>query len=115
MKINNVELQDIDILDLEIAEKWEDALERVEEVAKSIEGMKISETIRIQCNAIFEVFNTLFGEGTDKKIFGDRVNLMMCLKAFEELVLYINEQKTEVEKIASKYSSNRVKRRSNEY
>lgn len=111
MKINNVELQDIDILDLEVAEKWEDALERVEGVAKSIEGMKVSETIRIQCTAIFEVFNTLFGEGTDKKVFGDRVNLMMCLKAFEELVLYISEQKTEVERMASKYSSNRVQRR----
>lgn len=111
MKINNVELQDIDILDLEVAEKWEDALERVEGVAKTMEGMKVSESIRTQCNAMFDVFNTLFGEGTDKKVFGDRVNLMMCLKAFEELVLYINEQKTEVEKMASKYSPNRVQRR----
>lgn len=111
MKINNVELQDIDILDLEVAEKWEDALERVEGVAKSIEGVKASETIRIQCNAIFEVFNTLFGEGTDRKVFGDRVNLMTCLKAFEELVLYIKEQETEVEKMASKYSPNRANRR----
>lgn len=111
MKINNVELQDIDILDLEVAEKWEQALERVEGVAKSIEGMKISEAIRIQCNAIFEVFNTLFGEGTDKKIFGARVNLMMCLKAFEELVTQVNSQSAEVEKMASKYSPNRVQRR----
>jgi len=111
MKINGVELQDIDILDLEVAEKWEQALERVEGVAKSIEGVKVSETIRIQCNAIFEVFNTLFGEGTDRKVFGDRVNLMTCLKAFEELVLYIKEQETEVEKMASKYSPNRVQRR----
>jgi len=111
MKINNIELKDIDILDLEAAEKWEDALERVEGVAKTMEGMKVSESIRTQCNAIFDVFNTLFGEGTDKKVFGDRVNLMMCLKAFEELVLYINEQKTEVEKMASKYSPNRVQRR----
>lgn len=112
MKINNVELQDIDILDLEVAEKWEQALERIEGVAKSIEGVKISETIRIQCNAVFEVFNTLFGEGTDKKIFGDRVNLMMCLKAFEELVTHMSAKNSEVEKIASKYSSNRVQRRS---
>ncbi len=111
MKINGVELQDIDILDLEVAEKWEDALERVEGVAKSIEGVKISATIRIQCNAIFEVFNTLFGEGTDKKIFGDRVNLMMCLKAFEELVTQVKSQSAEVEKMASKYSPNRVQRR----
>jgi hypothetical protein len=111
MKINGVELQDIDILDLEVAKKWEKALESVEGVAKSIEGMKISETIRIQCTAIFEVFNTLFGEGTDKKIFGDRVNLMMCLKALEELVTQVNSQSAEVEKMASKYSPNRANRR----
>ncbi|GAA0774598.1 hypothetical protein GCM10008908_24720 [Clostridium subterminale] len=111
MKINNVELQDIDILDLEVAEKWEDALEHVEGVAKTTEGMKVSETIKTQCNAIFEVFNTLFGEGTDKKVFGDRVNLMMCLKAFEELVTQVKSQSAEVEKIASKYSPNRANRR----
>lgn len=112
MKINNVELQDIDILDLEIAEKWELALERIEGIAETTEGMKISETIKTQCNAIFEVFNTLFGEGTDKKIFGDRVNLMICLKVFEELVTQVKSQGTEVEKMASKYSPNRVQRRS---
>ncbi len=111
MKINNVELQDIDILDLEVAEKWEDALERVEKVAKITEGMKVSESIRTQCNAIFEVFNTLFGEGTDKKIFGDRVNLLTCLKAFEELVIQVKSQSAEIEKIASKYSPNRATRR----
>lgn len=112
MKINNVELQDIDILDLEIAEKWELALERVEGIAKSTEGMKVSESIRTQCNAIFDVFSTLFGEGIDKKIFGDRVNLLTCLKAFEELVIHMSTKNSEVEKMASKYSSNRVQRRS---
>jgi len=111
MKINNVELQDIDILDLEVAEKWELALERVENVAKNTEGMKVSETIKTQCNSIFEVFNTLFGEGTDRKVFGDRVNLMMCLKAFEELVTQVKSQSAEVEKMASKYSPNRANRR----
>ena len=111
MKINNVELKNIDILDYEVAEKWENALERVEGVAKSIEGMKVSESIKTQCNAIFEVFNTMFGEGTDKKIFGDRVNLMMCLKALEELVTQVNSQSAEVEKMASKYSPNRANRR----
>ena len=53
----------------------------------------------------------MFGEGTDKKIFGDKVNLLTCLKAFEELVEQVNAQKGEVEKIASKYSPNRAQRR----
>ncbi|MEG1256608.1 DUF6673 family protein [Clostridium sp.] len=111
MKINNVELEDIDILDLDVAEKWEKALEHVEGVAKTTEGMKVSEMIKTQCNAIFDVFNTLFGEGTDKKVFGDRVNLMSCLKAFEELVTHVSAKNAEVERMASKYSPNRANRR----
>lgn len=111
MKINNVELQDIDILDLEVAEKYEKALEKVEGIAKAIEDMKLSESIKIQCNAIFDVFNTLFGEGTDKKVFGGKVNLLTCLKAFEELVTQMSTKNAEVEKMASKYSPNRVQRR----
>lgn len=111
MKINGIELQDIDILDLEVAEKYEKALESIENIAETIEGMKVSESIRTQCNAIFEVFNTLFGEGTDKKIFGDKVNLLTCLKAFEELVAHMNSKNPEIERIANKYSPNRAARR----
>ncbi len=111
MKINGVELQDIDILDLEVAEKYEKALEIVEGIAERVQGMKVTKSIRTQCNAIFEVFNTIFGEGTDKKVFGDKVNLLTCLKAFEELITQVNTKSTEIEKLANKYSPNRVSRR----
>jgi hypothetical protein len=111
MKINGVELQDIDILDLEVAEKYEHSLEKVDGIAKKIEGVKITESIRIQCNIIFDVFNTMFGEGTDKKVFGDKVNLLTCLKAFEELVTHVNSKNAEVERLANKYSPNRAQRR----
>ncbi|WP_460377777.1 DUF6673 family protein, partial [Paraclostridium bifermentans] len=33
-------------------------------------------------------------------------------KAFEELILQVNEQKKEIEKISNKYSPNRASRRS---
>ena len=73
--------------------------------------MKVSESIRYQCNAIFDIFNTLFGEGTDKKVFGNKVNLLTCLKAFEELVLQTNTKNNEVEKLYNKYAPNRAQRR----
>ena len=111
MKINGVELGDWDILDLEVAEKYEQALEHIEGLVETTQGMKMSEAIRTQCNAVFDVFNDLFGEGTDKKIFGDKVNLLTCLKAFEELIMQVKETNKEVEKIANKYSPNRVSRR----
>lgn len=111
MKINGVELQDIDIYDADIAEKYEKALEKVESVSEKVKGMKVSESIRTQCNLIFGMFNDLFGQGTAKKVFGEKVNLLTCLKAFEELVTQVNEQKGELEKITSKYSPNRAQRR----
>lgn len=111
MKINNVELEDLDILDLEVAEKYEKMLEQAKGIAKKAEGMGLAESIRTQCNGIFEVFNTLFGEGTDKKVFHDKVNLLTCLKAFEELVTQMNAKNAEVERLANKYSPNRAQRR----
>ncbi|ADL50002.1 DUF6673 family protein [Clostridium cellulovorans] len=111
MIINNVELIDIDIFDVEVAEKYENALKEVETVASKVKDMKLSESVRTQCESIFKVFNILFGEGADKKIFGDKMNLLTCIKAFEELVVQVNDQKSAIEEIASKYSPNRAQRR----
>lgn len=114
MLINGVELEDIDIYDLEVAEKYDKVLENLKEVEQNNNStsMNMVDIIKTQCNAIFNVFNTMFGEGTDKKIFGNKVNLLVCMKAFEELVLQINEKKDEMEKITNKYSPNRANRRS---
>lgn len=112
MVINGVELQDVDIFDLETAEKCDKAFDEVKKKANIKEGTGLTEIIRIQCNAVFECFNEIFGEGTDKKVFGNKTNLRVCLKAFEELVEYANEQKKEMDNMYSKYSPNRASRRS---
>lgn len=111
MIINGVELDDIDIFDAETAEKCEVAFEKVVEEAKKTEGLKNSVAIRRQCMVVFNCFNEIFGEGTDKKLFGDKVNLLVCLKAFEELMEYTKERTNELEKYISKYSPNRSSRR----
>lgn len=111
MLINGVELEDIDIYDLEVAEKYDKALERIKSLEENNKNVSMVEMIKINCNAIFNVFNTMFGEGTDKKVFGDRVNLLICMTAFEELVSQMNDKKAEMEKITNKYSPNRANRR----
>lgn len=112
MIVNGIELEDIDIYDLEVAEKYEKALKTVQESSRKDDSKSLSEGIRFQCNLIFDFLNTVFGEDTDKKLFGDKVNLMTCMKAFEEIVLKMNEQKKEIEKLSNKYSPNRAARRS---
>ena len=112
MIINGVELEDIDIYDLEVAEKYDKVLENLKEVEQNNNtSMNMVDIIKTECNAIFNVFNTMFGEGTDKKVFGDRVNLLICMTAFEELVSQMNDKKAEMETITNKYSPNRANRR----
>lgn len=111
MKINGIELDNLDIYDADVAEKYEKALDAIIKNSENVQGLKTSAIIRVRCECVFDFFNTMFGEGTDKKIFGDKVNLITCMKAFEELVEQVNVQKGEVEKMASKYSPNRAQRR----
>lgn len=112
MLINGVELEDIDVYDLEVAEKYDKSLERIKSIEENNKNVSMVEMIKINCNAIFDVFNLMFGEGTDKKVFGDRVNLLICMTAFEELVSQMNDKKAEMEKITNKYTPNRANRRS---
>ena len=110
MKINGVELPDLDIYDLKVAEKFDKELHTVSEVGANLEGLSTPEVIRVQCTAIFKFFNNMFGEGTDKKIFGDKVNLVTCLKALDEFVTQVRDQKEKIEEISNKYSPSRVNR-----
>lgn len=111
MLINNVEMEDLDIYDLEVAEKYEKALELLEKVEDEVDGLNMVESIRTQCNIIFDFFNIIYGEGADKKIFGNSVNLLTCLKAIGEFMEQTNKQGEEIQKLTRKYSPNRAKRR----
>lgn len=112
MIINNVELEDIDLLDADIAEKYENALYIMQEKAdESREGLSLAKIIRRECNLIFDFFNEVFGEGTDKKVFGNKTNYKECLEAFDQTIKYLGEQRKEIDKVVGKYSSSRANRR----
>ncbi len=94
MTFRNMEF-DFDIYDADAAEDYEREAKALQAKALQFEregvrqGEGLSGYIRRQCEAIFAFFDNLLGEGTHRELFGDRVNLRVCLEAvteFKELV-----------------------------
>lgn len=116
MKILNTELE-FDFTDADDMQKLEEAVEKTQNKLNNIneKGRKTSEVIREVCNYIFDCFNLIFGEGTDKKIFGTKVSFDSCVKAFCDLKKARFEQESklsdEINKVNSMYSPNRATRR----
>ena len=114
MKINNVELEDLDFMDADTLEKVETALEEYRGSIKEVEDFeKLSEYMRYNCKLSFKLFNDIFGEGTDEKVFGNKTNLLLCVKAVDELVTSVNsiksKQEKEIERLTQKYTSRQRK------
>ena len=109
MVINDVELE-FDLLDIETFEKYEEVKEKISTIDKEIKDMTPVESMKYQCTIIFDIFNDLFGEGTDKKIFGNRTNYGKCLDALVMLIEEEARQSKEIENKYKKYSVNRLKR-----
>lgn len=113
MLINNVELPDIDVSDALVMENYESAHDKVAKKMNNLDinGKRRSELIRIQCEAVFEFFEDVFGEGAAKKVFGESVNLTTCLNAYEAVVIVVNNLD---KKVAGQYKAkfgNRQQRR----
>ena len=89
MKINDVELE-LDLYDADVMDKYTEALKKFDEKQKnkSIEGLSNGNVIRQECEMVFDFFNDVFGPGTDKKVFGDKTNIMECIKAVEQVIKY---------------------------
>ena len=105
------DLESIEKLFADTAEKYDECMKDMQGIKDKVANMSVGESIRYQCTAVFNVFNDIFGEGTDKKIFGDKVHLGKCLDAFEILVTEANRQAEDTSKKYSKYSPNRAARR----
>lgn len=113
VKILNTELE-IDFYDADVMEKIENSFEETQQEVQNYmnkKTQKTSEVIRSVCKVVFDFFNKVFGEGTDKKIFGTKTNLIECLKAFEQFVDAKVKQDKELEEISNKYNPNRAKRK----
>lgn len=98
MIIRDVELPDLDLMDADVAEKFEEAITAAAAEVKALRNdqkRSRADGIRIICKSVFKCFNTLFGEGTDRKIFGESCNMRECLAAFSELAKLREQQDAE--------------------
>ena len=91
MIINGVTLIDIDIADADVAENYEEAMSMLSKATQYNESATRSQVIRQCCNAVFSMFDKIFGCGTAQKVFGGKTNLNICLKAVDDLVTQVNE------------------------
>ena len=80
------------------SDEYDTAYSTMEMLAKSEKAKQAkqvcnrrSELIKYQCETVFEFLDTVFGEGTAKKVFGDSCNLRTALAVYEEVILAINE------------------------
>lgn len=101
MTINGKDLE-FDIYDAEQAEKFEKAMDRVVQKVNALqkEKLTLSQSIRKQCEAVAEYFDSLFGAGAAAMIFDGKTNLKTMLLAFSELVEAVEAQKEEINKLA---------------
>lgn len=111
MKINGVELE-IDFTDADILQRIEDGSK---EVYKKAEELKTSETtpaegIRQECKILKDFLDYVLGEGSSKKIFGNKDSLQQCLNAYEDILRNRDEQYSDITKRVSKYSPDRLER-----
>lgn len=100
--VNGKELE-YDVFDADKMEAYETAMQRVVEkmdTLKQLENeLSASQSIREQCSAVAECFDSLFGAGTASELFDGRVNLKLALQAFGELVEGISCQRAELEAV----------------
>ena len=86
-KIETTELE-YNFADADCVEKYDNTMQKLGSAMDVLpKDVPYSAKIRYICRAIFDVFNTLFGAGTDKKIFGDVCDMNICNDALEQLIL----------------------------
>ena len=123
MKILDKEIE-FDFFDAEQMERYEKESEIAQKELNSIDinKIKMSELINKTCTTIEKCFDNVFAEGTSRKIFEDKRNFRLCVKAFKDLVKAKKEQVNEIDdeikdfqkelqEIDSEYKPNRSTRR----
>ena len=94
--------------DADQVEKFEKAVAACSEAQNQMPTTEpVSVQIRHICRSVFDLFNTLFGDGTDKSVFGNSCDMELAIIAMAQLVdARVNaeaELAKRIEEIKAKY------------
>jgi len=108
----------LDLQDVETAERYEAAFEKMDESEKTFPRTgKTSAIYRAYCAMLDDLFDALFGAGTRQKLFGDTMNAGSRTDAYESFLAFASKQAASSAErragIVAKYSPNRAQRRAN--
>ncbi|MCR0266102.1 hypothetical protein MKC73_19605 [[Clostridium] innocuum] len=90
-EINGVKLP-FDFDDMETMERYKKALLQMNKDAETVivEGDR-AEIIKSHYDIFSKVYDTIFGEGTSKKIFKGKVNLRQCFETYDNFVEFVKQ------------------------
>ena len=109
MKINNKEF-DFDIAEVENLEKYESALNNLQEkTANQPEFATNIERIKRSCEIVNEFFDDILGAGASVEIFDGKLNFRTAYVVYEEFIANCTKEFEGIANTFSKYSPNRVK------
>ena len=93
MQINGITLT-LNVGDAEEMRRYEQAVKEVYHTAKNMpSNLSYADSLQYQCQIIFQFFDHVFGEGSAIKVFGDHVDVLTCLKLYQEVFLQVNHER----------------------
>lgn len=89
-QINGMEFP-YDFDDLEAIERYEKAFKTMKVKADQMpkDGTRSSQ-IKLYCEAIFKLFDDLFGKGTADKLFQGKINSRICDEVYESFLNFVH-------------------------
>ncbi len=117
LKICGVDLE-LDLFDADVIEKFEVAVKKVLDGVHELkaaeengDSLSSADDMRKACGYVKNFFDEMFGQGTAKRMFGEKNNLLVCMDAFGAVCSEANKMKGQVAALTNKYDMNRAQRR----
>lgn len=108
LTINGVDLN-FNLYDYETAANYESALAMIQN--NSAAKGSLAETIKAQCELVFEFFDTVFGAGTAEQVFAGKYDFKVCTEALGDVINNAKAQTQDYHNLVNRYAPNRAARR----